>query len=170
MACRRVCVGEIRGAFGVRGEARICSFTANAADVAQYGPLESEDGKHRFRIRAMRLVRDGFAVRLDGVETREQAIELRGVRLFVPRARLPEPGDEEFYIADLVGLTALDARGDTIGNVIAVHDFGAGNILEIQPAAAGEAMLVPFTREAVPAIDATRVVVADPFLAAGRPG
>lgn len=168
VACARVCIGEIRGAFGVGGEVRIRSFAANPADVARYGPLESGDGKRQIQIRAMRPVRDGFAARLDGVETREQALDLRGVRLFVPRERLPEPEDGEYYIADLVGLTALDVRGGTVGKVIAVHDFGAGNIFEIQPADDKEALLVPFTHDAVPAVGATHVVVADLFLAGGK--
>lgn len=154
---RLVCVGAIAGAFGVRGEARVKSFCAEPADIARYGPLSTADGRS-FALTITRTIGDGFAVRLSGVTTREDAEALRGTRLHVPRERLAPPAADEFYHADLIGLEAVDTGGAVLGRVRAVHDFGAGDVVEI--AGAPERM-VPFTRAAVPMVDiaAGRLVV-----------
>lgn len=156
-----VCVGAIAGAFGVRGEARVKSFCAEPAAFALYGPLLAEDGR-RFEIRITREVKGGFAVRIKGVDSREAAEALRGTRLHAPRASLPPPGEEEFYHADLIGLEAVDTGGAVLGRVRAVHDFGAGDVIEITgPAAGAGGLMLPFTRAAVPTVDisAGRLVV-----------
>jgi 16S rRNA processing protein RimM len=160
---RRVCVAAIAGAFGVRGEARVKSFTAEPEAFARYGPLESEDGARRFDVRVTRAVKGGFAARLSGVETREDAEALKGVRLYAPRARLPALPDDEFYHADLIGLDVADTGGATLGRLRAIHDFGAGDILEIH-VPGGKPLLVPFTRETAPTVDlaAGRIVVDPP--------
>lgn len=145
----RVCVGAIAGAFGVRGEARIKSFCAEPSDIAGYSPLTAEDGRS-FSVRITREVKGGFAARLSGVDTREQAEALRGTRLYAPRDRLPPLEDEEYYHADLIGLEVVDTGGAALGRVRAVHDFGAGDVLEITGAAG---LMVPFTRAAVPTVD-----------------
>jgi 16S rRNA processing protein RimM len=157
----RVCVAAIAGAFGVRGEARVKSFTAEAQAFAGYGPLESEDGARRFDVRIVRAVAGGFAVRLSGVATREQAEALKGVRLYAPRDRLPSLPDDEFYHADLLGLTVVDTGGAILGAVRAVQNFGAGDFLEV--AGGAKPLLLPFTREAVPTVDlGSGRIVADP--------
>ena len=161
MADRLVVVAAVAGAFGTRGEVRLKSFTAEPEAVARYGPLEAPDGR-RFEVTLERPVKGGFAARLSGVSTRNEAEALRGARLSVPRERLPDLPDEEFYHADLVGLPVHDPGGAEIGRVRAVLDFGAGDILEIALPGGATAML-PFTREAVPTVDlAAGRLVADP--------
>lgn len=158
----RVCVAAVAGAWGVRGEARVKSFTAEPRAFAGYGPLETEDGR-RFEARILRPVSGGFAVRLSGVETREQAEALKGTRLHAPRDRLPPLPEDEFYHADLIGLPAFDPGGVELGRVRAVQDYGAGDFLEIA-GRGGRPLLVPFTRLAVPTVDlaAGRIVVDPP--------
>jgi 16S rRNA processing protein RimM len=144
-----VCVGAIAGAFGVRGEARVKSFCAEPVEIASYSPLATEDGRE-FRLRITRPVKDGFAVRLSGVETREQAENLRGTRLYAPRERLPALAEDEYYHADLIGLEVVDTGGAVLGRVRAVHDFGAGDVVEV---AGPSELMLPFTRAVVPTVD-----------------
>jgi 16S rRNA processing protein RimM len=160
---RRVCVAAIAGAFGVRGEARVKSFTAEPEAFARYTPLETEDGARRFdRITVTRTVKGGFAARLSGVATREEAEALKGTRLYAPRDRLPPLDEDEFYHADLIGLAVFDTGGAPLGAVRAVQDFGAGEFLEIT-APGARPLLLPFTRAAVPTVDlAAGRIVADP--------
>lgn len=159
----RVCVAAIAGAFGVRGEARVKSFTTEPEGFAGYGPLETEDGARRFDLRITRPVPGGFAVRLSGVATREQAEALKGIRLYASRERLPPLPEDEFYHADLIGLAAFDTGGAALGRVLAVQNYGGGDFIEI--ARPGQnALLVPFTRLAVPTVDIAggRLVVDPP--------
>ena len=161
----RVCVAQIGAAHGVRGEVRLRSFTQEPSDVTSYGPLESEDGARRFEIEALRPAKDHFVARLKGVADRDAAEALTNIRLYVPRDRLPPTEDDEtFYHADLIGLAAVTEGGAPLGTVTAVHNFGAGDVIEIAPAGGGEALLVPFTDTNVPAIDvaAGRMVVVPP--------
>ena len=162
----RICVGAIAGAFGVTGEARIKSFCAEPEAIAGYGPLTTEDGARKFTLSITRAVKGGFAARLSGVATREAAEALKGTRLYAPRERLPTLPDDEFYHADLIGLTVLDTGGAEIGRVRAIHDHGAGDMLEVtRPGGrpGGGDVLIPFTRAAVPTVDLARGrIVADP--------
>lgn len=159
----RVCVGAIAGAFGVRGETRLKSFCAEPEAIATYGPLSTEDGSRQFTVRVTRPIKGALAARLAGVDTREQAEALRGTRLYVDRARLPALPDDEFYHADLIGLDVLDTGGVRLGRVLAVHNHGAGDILEVAREGGAASVLLPFTRAAVPTVDlALRRIVADP--------
>ena len=153
-----VCVGAIAGAFGVRGETRIKSFCAEPADIALYSPLTDEAGR-AFDVKLGRPIKGGYAARLSGVATREDAEALKGTRLYAPRDRLPALPDDEFYHADLIGLEVVDTGGEPLGKVRAVHDFGAGDVLEVL----GETeRMIPFTREAVPTVDlSAKRVIAD---------
>ena len=161
MSEERITVAAVAGAFGVRGEVRLKSFTAEPEAVAGYGPLTDDRGRS-YEVTLDRPVKGGFAARLSGVETKEAADALRGTRLSVPRDRLPSLPDDEFYHADLVGLAVQDPGGAEIGRVEAVLEFGAGDILEIALPGGGTALL-PFTREAVPTVDlAAGRIVADP--------
>ncbi|MEO1318352.1 MAG: ribosome maturation factor RimM [Pseudomonadota bacterium] len=163
-----VCIGAIAGAFGVRGEVRLKSFCAVAEDVAAYGAVRTEDGARSFKIRITRPVKGGLAARLTGVVTREEAEALKGTRLYVPRARLPRLPDDEFYHADLIGLAVQDTGGAPLGRVHAIHDHGAGDVLEVR--GDGPALLLPFTRWAVPTIDLTAgLLVTDPPAEAADP-
>lgn len=160
-SANRICVGAIAGAFGVRGEARVKSFCAEPEAIASYGPLWTEDGTRSFRIRITRPVKEGLAARLSGVATREEAEALKGTRLYADRARLPSLPDDEFYHADLIGLAVCDPGGAGIGRVRAVHDHGAGDLLEIA-LPGGKSVLIPFTRAVVPTVDlAAGRIVAD---------
>ncbi|MDU8944801.1 ribosome maturation factor RimM [Ovoidimarina sediminis] len=158
-----VCVGAIAGAYGVRGEVRLKSFCAEPQDIASYGPLSTEDGARNFDVTLGGAVKNGFAARLSGITTKEQADALRGTRLFVHRDRLPEADEDEYYHADLIGLPVFDTGGTEIGRVKAVLNHGAGDLLELQgPGIKGTALL-PFTRAAVPTVDiAGQRIVADP--------
>jgi len=159
----RVCVGAIAGAFGVRGEVRLKSFTSQPNDIAAYAPLYTEDGSRSFTVRLTRPVTGGLGARLSGVETREQAEALKGVTLWADRDRLPALPDDEFYHADLIGLSVYDTGGALLGKVRAIYDHGAGDILEIHGAGRGQALLLPFTRAFVPTVDiAAGRIVADP--------
>jgi 16S rRNA processing protein RimM len=158
-----LCLGVIGGARGLRGEVRISSYTADPADVAAYGPLYDDAGAAPLRIRITGRSRNQVVARVDGVDDRTAAEALKGRRLWVPRDALPEPAADEFYHADLVGLRADRIDGDSLGIVRAVHDFGAGDVLEIV-GDTGDIVMVPFTRAAVPEVDpaAGRLVVDPP--------
>ncbi len=164
MAKDRVCVGAIAGAFGVRGEAKIKSFTDDPAAIATYGPLESEDAVRRFDVKVTRTIKGGFAARLSGVATREEAEALKGTRLYVDRSVLPPPDEDEFYYADLLGLRVEDESGVLLGKIKAIQEFGAGDMIEYSPAEGGESVLLLFTREIVPTVDVQggRIVVIPP--------
>ena len=159
----RVCVGAIAGSFGVRGEVRIKSFCAVAADIGTYSPLESEDGARQFALTITRPVKAGFAARIAGVTSKDAADLLRGARLYVPRDRLPELAEDEFYHSDLLGLAVQDTGGAVIGKIKAVMDHGAGDLLEITGPGLKGAVLLPFTKSIVPTVDITgRRIVIDP--------
>ena len=160
----RVCVARIGAAHGTAGEVRLWPFTARAEAVATYGPLQTADGARTFEIEALRPAKDFLVARLKGVTDRAAAERLCNTDLFVPRERLPVPGPEEFYHADLIGLRAEDTAGRTVGSVVAVHNFGAGDILEIAPAAGSNTVMLPFSTAVVPSVEiaAGRIVVAVP--------
>jgi 16S rRNA processing protein RimM len=150
---KRVCVARLGTAHGVRGEVRLWSFTADPRAVADYGPLESLEGE-RFEIEALRPSKGYFIARLKGIADRSAAERLNNIELFVPRERLPEPdAADEFYHADLIGLTVVDMEGVALGRVVAVQNFGAGDLLEVERIARGETVLLPFTKAVVPMVD-----------------
>ena len=157
----RICVGAIAGSFGVSGEVRLKSFCADPEALASYGPLYSEDGQRSFTVKLTRPVAGGLGARLSGVATKEQADALKGVGLFAERARLPSLPDDEFYHADLIGLEVRDTGGVLVGQVRAVHNHGAGDLIEVYGPGLKESLLLPFTRAAVPTVDlkAGRIVV-----------
>ena len=156
-----ICIGAIAGSFGVSGEVRLKSFCSEPTDIAAYGPLSTEDGTRLFHITLTRPVSGGLGARIKGINTKEQADALRGVTLHVPRERLHSLPDDEFYHADLIGLSAYDTGGELIGKVTAVYNHGAGDILEISTSRHKSALLLPFTLAIVPNVDlaAGRIVV-----------
>ena len=159
----KICIGAITGAFGVHGEVRLKSFTADPASIEDYAPVTTEDGARAFGITLEREVKNGFAARLTGIETKDEADALKGMRLFVPRDRLPSLPDDEFYHSDLIGLDVFDTGGAALGRVKAVLNHGAGDLLEIIQPGSSKTVLLPFTLSAVPTVDliAGRIV-ADP--------
>jgi 16S rRNA processing protein RimM len=167
----RICVAQIGGAHGLRGEVKLKSFTADPMALTGYGPLTTEDGSATFEIEAVRAAKDHLIARFRGVDDRDTAERLANVRLFVARERLPPLAAEEFYHADLIGLTAVTADGSEVGTVVAVHDFGAGDIIELQPRAGGTNIMLPFTAAFVPSVDlANRRIVVAPLEAAPENG
>ncbi len=161
MAAERVCVGAIAGSFGVKGEVRLKSFCTEPEAIASYGPLFTEDGSRSFKVTLTRPVAGGLGARLSGVSTKEQADALKGTSLYADREKLPPAGDDEFYHADLIGLDAFDTGGAPVGQVRAIHNHGAGDLLEILGPGMKSALLLPFTVAAVPTVDiaARRIIV-----------
>jgi 16S rRNA processing protein RimM len=160
----RVCIAQIGAAHGIRGEVRLKAFTQDPMAVARYGALEAEDGSRAFEIVSVRPARDMLVARLKGIGDRDAAERLKNLRLYVPRSRLPEPEPGEFYHADLVGLPVTTAAGAAYGTVVAVHNFGAGDLIEIKPVDQRETVMLPFTEAAFPVVDiaARRLVIAPP--------
>ena len=158
------CVAIIVGAHGVHGAVKVKSFTQNPEDFSIYGPLLGADGKVILTPKNPRPINKAFTMRSPEIKTREQAMSLKGTQLFVPRSVLPEPEEDEFYFADLVGLEVKSTDGKRIGSVKEVHDFGAGVMLEILPVKSAEnaaSFFHPFTKVAVPKVDlaAGRVII-----------
>jgi 16S rRNA processing protein RimM len=160
----RVCVGQIGAPHGVRGEVRLRSFTAEPEAIAGYGPLETEDGRI-LEIESLRLAKNHFVATLSGIGDRDGAERLTNLKLFVPRERLPQILEaDEFYHADLVGLAVVDRAGEKLGTVVAIHNFGAGDLIEVRADGGGDTELVPFDETNVPSIDiaAGKIVVTAP--------
>ncbi len=164
-AGRLIAVGIFGAPHGVRGELRVKSYTEDARTLGAYGSLTDKTGHAVFKLTAARVMRDQMlVVRLAGVNSRDDAEKLTGVELFVTREQLPPLADDEFYHADLVGLEALTDAGDRLGRVVALHNFGAGDILEIAPAAGGETFMLPFSKATAIEVDLSngRIVIAPP--------
>ena len=158
-----VLLAAVIGAQGLKGAVKAKIFTAEPGALARYGALHDAGGKS-YEITAIRPGKTGEAViSFRGIESREAAESLRGVSLFIARDRLPAAGEEEFYHADLIGLEAQDGEGRVLGKIQSVHNFGAGDVLEISRPD-GDSVLLSFTRETVPLIDVPggRIVVAVP--------
>ncbi|QOZ22523.1 ribosome maturation factor RimM [Bradyrhizobium sp. CCBAU 51753] len=155
-----VCVARIGAAHGVRGAVRLWTFTEDPLAVKDYGPLMTKDGKRQFEVTHVREAKDHLVATLKGVATRDDAERLNGLELYIPRDRLPETEDGEYYHADLIGLAAVTTAEQPLGKVIAIHNFGAGDIIEIAPPQ-GATMLLPFTNAVVPTVDLAggRVVI-----------
>jgi 16S rRNA processing protein RimM len=159
----RICLGQIGAAHGLRGEVRLRSFTSDPQAIAGYGPLETEDGRV-FEIANLRPAKDHFVARLAGIGDRNAAEQLSNLKLYVPRERLPAAAEAgEFYHADLIGLAVVDRAGKSLGTVVAIHNFGAGDLIEVRPNAGGNTALIPFDTTSVPKIDiASGMIVVDP--------
>jgi 16S rRNA processing protein RimM len=172
----KVIVGVFGAAHGIRGEIRLKSHTADPKAIGTYGPLHDETGTRDFILETLRPIgKDMFVARVKGVSDRGSAEALNGIELFVPRDALPAPEEEEFYHADLIGLRVENGRGESLGSVLALHNFGAGDLLEIVPppdAADKTTAMLAFTRALVPLVDVAggRIVAAtDPFAAEPSP-
>ena len=158
-----VCLGEVLGAHGVRGAVRIKSFAMNVSDIAAYGPLQSEDGGKQFELTVRGVSRGAVLAEIEGIDRREAAAALRGTRLYVRREALSETEEDEFYHADLIGLSARTVSGESYGVVRGIYDYGAGDVIEIERQKEDPSILFPFTRENVPEIDlAAGCLVIDP--------
>jgi 16S rRNA processing protein RimM len=148
----RVLLGEIGAAQGLKGEVRLRSYTQDPAAIARYGALDDEHGG-KIEIESLRVTPKALIARIKGVTTRNAAEALNGTKLYVARSRLPKRDEEEWFHSDLIGLAAVDDQGEPVGTVVAVQNFGAGDLIEVKPAKGGPTVLVPFTRETVPEVD-----------------
>jgi 16S rRNA processing protein RimM len=158
---KRILLGRIAAAHGIRGEVLVKAFTERPEDIAAYGPLDDGGGR-TFKLKVVRVTPKGDVVaRVAGIGDRTAAAALKGVALYVARDRLPPPDDGQFYHADLIGLAAVDPEGRPVGEVIAVYNHGAGDLLEVRLADTGNTELVAFTDAFVPEVDlkSRRVVV-----------
>src|ERR1700744_3134799 len=156
----QICVARIGAAHGVRGQVKLWTFTEDPFAVKEYGPLSTKDGSRQFEVTHVREAKHHLVAALKGVATRNDAERLNGIELYVSRDKLPATEDDEYYHADLIGLAAVTAADEPLGRVIAIHNFGAGDIIEIAPPK-GATMLLPFTNAVVPTVDIAggRVVI-----------
>jgi 16S rRNA processing protein RimM len=163
---RRILLGQITIAHGVKGDVIVRSYTSNPADIAAYGPLTDKDGARALVLTVLRDTGKGVVVRVKGVSDRNAAELLKGRELYVARAKLPKASDAEYYHADLVGLEAFSEDGQPYGRVIAVQNFGAGDLLEIKLSDGKDTEYVPFTNACVPEVDITlgRLTVVPPVM------
>lgn len=164
---RRVMLGEVSGAHGIRGDVIVRSYTSDPEDIAAYGALETADGKALPKLSVVRATDRGVIARFAGVVDRNASEAFKGTQLWIARDRLPAAAPGEFYYFDLIGLDAVAPDGTAIGHVIAVENFGAGDLLEIRLKDSKQTEYVPFTNAAVPEVDlvAGRAVVVMPVLA-----
>ena len=161
-----ILLGVIGRPHGVRGLVHVTSYTAEPDDLTAYGTLSDAKGRvfsMTWRVAGVAEISEIVAGQVVKVTDREAAARLTNTRLFVARELLPSAGEDEFYLADLIGIVAVDGAGAAVGRVAAVHDYGAGTSLEIERAD-GDNLLIPFTRAAVPEVDvaAGRLVVNPP--------
>ena len=155
-----ICVARIGAAHGVRGAVKLWTFTEDPFAVKDYGPLTTRDGARQFEVTHAREAKDHLVATLKGIATREDAERLNGIELYIAREKLPATDEDEYYHADLIGLAAVNTANEPLGRVTAIHNFGAGDIIEIAPAQ-GPTMLLPFTNAVVPTVDLAdgRVVI-----------
>ncbi len=164
-----ILLGRIVGAHGIRGEVLVHSFAEEPGNIGSYGALSDKTGTRTFKLRVLRLTPKGAIVaRISGISDRNAAEALKGVELYVARDKLPEPDEDEFYHADLVGLAAVAPDGVPIGEIVAVQNYGAGDLIEIRIPGRKDTELVPFSDRFVPEVDipARKVVVVMPVSAA----
>jgi 16S rRNA processing protein RimM len=155
-----ICVARIGAAHGVRGAVKLWTFTEDPLGVKRYGPLMTKDGARQFEVTHVREAKDHLVATFKGIATRDDAEKLNGIELYVARDKLPATDEDEYYHADLIGLAAVTGANEPLGRVIAIHNFGAGDIIEIAPPH-GATMLLPFTNAVVPTVDLAggRVVI-----------
>src|SRR5437764_9035063 len=156
----QICVARIGAAHGVRGAVKLWTFTEDPLAVQRYGPLATKDGARQFEVTHARAAKGHLVATLKGIATREDAERLNGIELYIARDKLPATDADEYYHADLIGLAAVNAADEPIGRVTAIHNFGAGDIIEVAPPQ-GATMLLPFTNAVVPSVDLAngRVVI-----------
>lgn len=167
MTSKRICLGQIGSAHGIKGHVRLKPFTGEPEAFGDYGRLDDEAGTTAFKITALRPIKGGMlVVKFKGINDRNAAEALNGVKLYVDRERLPVLEDiDDFYVEDLIGMSVIDLAGTSYGTVISVDNFGAGDLLDIK-VKNGPSVLVPFTRKAVPKVAlGTRCITLDPAAA-----
>ena len=163
MTDTRVIVGSLGGSFGVKGEVRLKSFCADPAAIADYTPLYTEEGRAFAQVVLTGQLKNGFSAQVAGILTKEDADAMRNTSLYAERSVMPPIDDDEYYYADLIGMTVVNTGGTSLGKVKNVVDHGAGDLLEITPPMSSETIFLPFTQAAVPTVDLkSGKIVADP--------
>jgi len=169
---QKVLMAKIGAAHGIRGEVRVKPFGDDPLSFTDYGTLTTKDGKRSFDVDKARVQKTVVVTKFKGINDRNQAEELNGVELYITRDQLPEPDEDEFYYSDLTGLDVLDQSGETLGKIVAVQDFGAGDLLEIRPKR-GRTFYIPFTKDFVPEISLdegmVRVDLPEDYFSEGEP-
>ncbi|NQV54649.1 MAG: 16S rRNA processing protein RimM [Rhodospirillales bacterium] len=162
-AQKRICLGVVVGAHGIKGSVRIKSYTQRPEDIAAYGPLTDADGRGGYKVRVERNTPKGIIARIGGIDDRDAAIAAKGLALYVERDRLPAEDEDEYYFVDLIGLPVEREDGSPLGVVKTMDNFGAGNVMEVELKDGGS-VVIPFTRAAVPVVDikAGRIVAIPP--------
>ena len=148
----QICVARIGAVHGVRGAVKLWPFVEDPLALPEFGALATQDGARSFEIASLRPAKDHLVATFKGIDDRDAAARLNGIELYVPRDALPPADDGEYYHADLIGLATVDDAGNALGRVIAMHNFGAGDIIEIAPLF-GPTLLLPFTDAVVPTIN-----------------
>lgn len=167
----RICLGVIAGAHGLDGAVLIRSYTSDPVSIGSYGKLADKENRRTFEVKVRRVTAKGVIAKLAGIADRTQAEGLKGVELYIERSALPEPGENEVYVADLIGLRVEGKDGTQLGTVSRMDNYGAGEVMEVTLETGG-ALLLPFTRAAVPVVDIAggRVVVDPPASAEAKAG
>ena len=151
---KRVCIGKIVAAHGIRGEVKVNSYTKNPSDLDKYGAVENKDASRTFNIKVLGMTSTNVRVKINGIDDRNSAEALIGTEFFINRDKLPQLGEEEYYHTDIVGLdVCLQSTDNKIGKVIGFSNFGAGDIIEIKINGQKETEMLPFTKDYVPLID-----------------
>ncbi len=150
---RRILVGEITGAHGIRGDVLVRTYTETPESIAAYGPLTDANGQKSFSLRLVRVTSKGIVARVGGIDDRNGAEPLRGTKLYIERAKLPATSETEFYHADLVGLRAVAGDGTALGEIVSVQNFGAGDLIELKPLGDSATEFIPFEDRFVPNVD-----------------
>lgn len=170
---QKVLMAKIGAAHGIRGEVRVKPFGDDPLSFTDYGVLTTRDGKRSFEVQNARVQKTVVITKFKEIADRNQAEELNGVELFIDRNQLPDLEEDEFYYSDLNGLSVRDPAGDMLGKVVAVQDFGAGDLLEIRPTR-GKTYYIPFTKDFVPEIRVAdgniTVDLPEDYLSEGKPG
>lgn len=169
---KRILLGRIVAAHGIRGDVLVKSYAAVPEDIAAYGVLTDGAGVRKIPLKALRVTAKGVVCHVKGVDDRNGAEALAGIDLYVERARLPPLSEGEYYHADLIGLVAVDATGRVVGHVVGVQNYGASDLLEVRLAGQKATELVPLTEDFVPSVDLRggRVIIAVPQHAADEEG
>jgi 16S rRNA processing protein RimM len=147
-----ICIARIGAAHGVRGAVKLWTFTEDPLAVKHYGPLTTKDGARQFEVTHAREAKGHLVATLKGIADRDEAERLNGIELYIAREKLPATSGDEYYHADLIGLAAVTTANEPLGRVIAIHNFGAGDIIEIAPPQ-GATLLLPFNNAVVPTVD-----------------
>ena len=166
----RICLGFIAGAHGLDGAVLIRSFTADPGAIGSYGKLADAEGKRTFKLKVRTVTAKGVIAKLEGLNDRTAAEGMKGVELYIARGALPEPDEDEVYVADLIGLRVEDKDANVLGTVSRMDNYGASDVMEVTLATGGS-LLLPFTKAVVPVVDVAggRVVIDPPATIDARP-